>query len=204
MHRIISIFFVMAVLLIGMGTFVSAQNCPNIGETFANGGVAWDGESERISVCFSKDWPTPIPPVDPNSPPTFARRWKRTTTTYYQEPGSCDFFAYRKVTQQKDYPPLEETGYKSGWYDVAESHENTWFTGLITDNGRKIVMQAAPATISPSYTVFGDITNVRRRGRIATEITFTSSTSMGDANGIDNPYERCSYTSWGTSSRQIP
>jgi len=199
MIRIISVCFVIMVLFFGVGTFARGQNCPNIGDTFANSGVSWAGESERISVCFPNFGPTPI---DPNfSPPTFARRWKRTTTTYYQEPGSCDFFAYRKVTQQKDYPPLAETEYEPNWYDVSETHENTWLTGIITDNGRKIIMQAAPATISPSYTVFGEITKVSRRGRVATEITFTSSTSVGDMDNIENPYQRCSYTSWGTSSR---
>lgn len=199
MNRVISVFFVIMVLFFGVGTFVYAQNCPNIGDTIANGGAAWDGESERIAVCYSKGAvETPTTP----SGVTFARRWKKTITTYYQEPGSCEFFAYRTVTEQKDDPVL--LNHPVGWY-APDPPENTWFTGTITNNGKKIVMQAAPGPNNPSYTVFGKITKLTKNKKTATEITFTSSASTGDSAPGDiaepYPFNRCSTTSWGTGSR---
>jgi len=177
-----------------MGTFVRAQPCPNIGDTFDNGGLAWTGESQRISVCFSKNADTT--PTIP-SQVTFEKKWKRTTTTYYQETGSCEFYAYRTVTGVSSdginfVPPESIPPYYL---------ENTWFTGIITDNGKKIIMQATPGPNNPSYTVFGDITKASRRGRVATEISFTSSSSTGDMGTLDT-FNRCSFTSWGTGARQ--
>lgn len=198
MFRIISASFMICVLLFGVGKFACAQNCPNIGDTFANGGASWAGESERIAVCFSNE--ADYTPTTPDGV-TFSKRWKRTITTYYQEPGGCEFFAYRTVTEQRDFLISPPGGFTS-WH-VPNPPENTWFTGIITNNGKKIVMQAAPGPNNPSYTVFGNITKLTKNKKIATEISFTSSASTGDM-GAQDPFNRCSTTSWGTGFRQKP
>lgn len=190
MYRFVSISLVIMALLLGLGTFVSAQTCPNIGSVT---GIVWQGTAERISYCMAYN--TTTTPIPPDSSPTFAKRWKQSTTTYYQEPGNCVFTAFRTVTLQSDNG--------TEWYTPVA--EDTWFTGIITDNGTKISMQAQPGPNNPPYIVYANITKVDRKTRMANEMNFNMHSSLGDlGTGLSgqNVYQKCSYTSWGTSTRQ--
>lgn len=200
MHRIISIFFIMAVLLLGIGTYLGAQNCPKIGDTFANGGMAWTSESQRISVCSPQNI-TATPEVF-GSDLLKQDRWKRATTTYYQEPGSCVFYAYRTVTEFSNdgINWVSPDDYSNDEF----RKEDTWFTGIITDNGTKISMQAQPGPNNPPYIVYGDITKLNKITRVANKISFTSHTFLGAMADQHPQIDKCSYTSWGSSSRQKP
>ena len=79
MYRIISISLVIVAFLLGLGTFVGAQNCPNIdGE--------WRFESTLIGYV------TGVPNPGVKYPITKSGAW-----TFYQIPGDCFFSAYRYV-----------------------------------------------------------------------------------------------------------
>jgi hypothetical protein len=171
------------VLLLGVWTFVNAQTCPNIGTI---SGAVWTGESTTISLCSPYDAET-IPAF-----PTSETKLRQTTTTYYQEPGSCSFTAYRTVTAQSI-----DNG--STWTPSVPV-ENTWYTGTITKNGRHMSMQAQPTLYRPSYIVHGKITNVNKKTKTAIEISFITHTSTGEA-GISSTVPKCAYSTWGTSTR---
>jgi hypothetical protein len=180
-----------------MGTFLGAQTCPKLGDTFEKGGVVWQSESQRISVCSPQD--IDVTPVAIDGTNLWTQdRWKRATTTYYQEPGSCVFYAYRTVTEfSKD-----GITWVSPDYPINEFRkEDTWFTGIITDNGTKISMQAQPGPNNPPYIVYGDITKLNKITKAANKISFTSHTFLGAMAGQPPKIDKCAYTSWGTSTR---
>jgi hypothetical protein len=179
-------------LLLGVGAFASAQNCPSIGTST---GTDWAGESTRISWCSPAGiQSTPVPP---DSTPTFGTRLKRTTTTYFQEPGSCFFTAFHTVTWQSD-----DQG--NNWY-TPDPVENSWFTGIITPNGKKMSMQAQPGPNNPGFIVYADITKLNKITKMATEMTFTTHASLGVMGSYDDPNQmfdnKCSYTTTGRSTR---
>lgn len=98
MHRVILVCFIIMVLFLGLGTFVNAQHCPNIGLPFSEEGAAWTSELQQISIC--SPYNIAITPQDPSDTSLFReRKWKKAMTTYYQEPGSCVFYAFRTVTE---------------------------------------------------------------------------------------------------------
>ena len=191
MYRIVSIGLVIVALLFELGTLASAQDCPNIGSAT---GVTWTGTSERISYCMPYN--TSITPVPPASP-TFAKKWRQATTTFYQEAGSCVLTAFRTMSLQSDDG--------TNWY-TPTMPEDTWYTGIIANNGTKLSMQAQPGPNNPPYILYGEITKVNRRGN-AKEIHTTANSSLGDlGDGTQtwqtNHYPKCSYTSLGTMIRE--
>ena len=191
MFRFISVCFVIMVLFLGVGTFVYAQNCPNIGAPLSEGGAIWTSELQQISIC--SPYNIIETPQAPNDTTLFLeKKWKRADTTYYQEPDSCMFYARRKVTS------ISEDG--EYWPAPPNPPEETWFTGIITDKGKKMSMQAQPGPNNSSYIVYADITKVNKK-RLATEMTFTVNVSKGDL-GSFNQLPKCAATGWGTSTRE--
>ncbi len=199
MHRIISIFFIMAVLLLGIGTYLGAQNCPKIGDTYLNGGASWTSESQRISVCSLQN--ITVTPTAFGEDLWTQDRWKKATTTYYQEPGSCVFYAYRTVTEFS----IDGITWVPPNYPANEFRkEDTWFTGVITDNGTKISMQAQPGPNNPPYIVYADITKMNKKTKMAKEMSFfTSHTFLGAMADQHPQIDKCAYTSWGTSTNDF-
>jgi hypothetical protein len=97
MYRIVSTGLAIVVLLLGLGTFASAQNCPNI-----NG--EWKFESTLIGYVTGN-----ILNPGVQYPVTKSGTWM-----FYQNPGECFFYAYRYTNTANPSSFIGEESYITG------------------------------------------------------------------------------------------
>ena len=173
MYRIVSTSLVIMALLLGLGTFVSAQTCPRIAGD-------WQFESKMMGYLISSN----DPPVStgPRYPITKSGTWK-----FYQDPGDCFFWAYRYVDTASG--PTAYVG------------EENYITGVIYGDGSKIAMTITPSNESPPGTYFGEIQFSGKR-KVPRQITYVGHAFVGDLN-VPSPltgglyYGQVAFTSTG-------